>query len=50
MRIGSSAPRSLLLAGAVIGVFAVGAAAQHRPRHPPQRRLPPRRRFRRAHR
>lgn len=34
MRIGSSAPRSLLLAGAVIGVFTVGAAAQQ-PATPP---------------
>ena len=28
MMIGSSAPRSLLLAGAVMGVFTFGAAAQ----------------------
>ena len=46
MRISSSVPRSLLLAGAFIGVLSYGAAAQSRPaprprRPPPPRALPP---------
>ena len=40
MMIGSSAPRSLLLAGAVIGVFTFGAAAQQ-PATPPAGAAPP---------
>lgn len=39
MMIGSSAPRSLLLAGAVIGVFTLGAAAQQ-PATPPAAAAP----------
>ena len=46
-----SSPRSLLLAGAFIGAFTLGAAAQQ-PANPPSRRAAPAaapRRFRRVH-
>ena len=51
MMIGSSSPRSLLLAGAFISAFTLGAAAQQ-PANPPQPppRPPPPRRFRRVRR
>ena len=46
----SSAPRSLLLAGAFFSAFTLTAAAQQpaAPRRPPAQRLRPRQRFRRA--
>ena len=53
MMIGSSAPRSLLLAGAVFGVFTFGAAAQQPATPPAARRRRAARaapRFRRARR
>ena len=51
MMIGSSAPRSLLLAGAVFGAFTLGAAAQQPATPPAAAPLPPPRpRFRRARR
>ena len=52
MMIHSSAPRSLLLAGAFLGAFTLGAAAQQ-PATPPRRRrraCAAPRRFRRARR
>ena len=47
-----STPRSLLLAGAFLSAFTLGAAAQQPPPHRPLPvpRLPPRPRFRRDHR
>ena len=48
MSICSFAPRSLVPAGAFIGIFSFGAAAQQPAIRPPRQHSLPRRRFRRV--